>query len=521
MHEFAPTETFPRAAGVLLHPTSLPSAHGIGDLGEGAHLFLKFLANAGVSYWQMLPTVPVGPGDSPYSSPSSMAGNPLLIDLKMLAAAGLLDRDDIAAPPFSPDRVDYAAVRAFKLPRLDKAAARLVENPGHGFYVGLKRFRADNPWVEDFALFMALRRHHANAPWWDWEPALRDRHPEALEQARREHMAEVERAAAIQFFFDLQWQSLRVQCKDLGIRLIGDVPIYVDGDSVDVWANRGQFVLADNGRPLDVSGAPPDTFSEIGQMWGNPLYDWKRMASDGYAFWKARMKRALALTDLVRIDHFRGFSAYWAIPATAPDARHGRWRRGPGKALFDALTAELGPLPIIAEDLGVIDVECEQLREDVGLPGLKLLVFAFGEDALNAYLPHHHQPNSVVYTGTHDTNTVLGWWRETSEHVRDHVRRYFGRDGNDVVWDLIRAALMSASHTAIIPMQDLLALDEGGRMNIPGQGEGNWAWRIRAEGFHPHLADRLGEMVRLYDRDELKRIQLQGRHRRLVIHPED
>jgi len=517
MHELMPKVPFPRTSGILLHPTSLPSRHGIGDLGEGALRFLEFLAKSGCGLWQMLPLVPCGPGDSPYSTSSSLAGNPMLIDVDMLARAGLLQRDEVEpSAPFALDVVDYARVKAHKLPLVVRAAERLLASPEHALSTALARFRDENRWVEDVALFLALKSAHGGAPWWQWPQPLKDRDKSALKEARRAHMALVDREIAIQLFFDVQWKALKTAAWDRGVRIVGDVPIYVDLDSADVWANRDQFLIDESGAPSFVSGAPPDAFSAIGQKWGNPLYDWPKMKADGHAFFVARMRRALDLFDVVRIDHFRGFSRYWSIPKDAVDARGGRWEPGPDRALFDDLTRSLGELPIIAEDLGVIDEHVVALKDGVGLPGMKILVFAFGEDALHPYLPHHVEENSVVYTGTHDTNTVVGWWKETSEHVRDHVRRYLGTDARHIATDLIRAALMSRAHTAILPFQDILSLDEGARMNVPGQAEGNWAWRVRAEAFNDGLAGHLGELNRLYDRDILRRIHDQAKRDRAI-----
>lgn len=515
MHELMPKEPFPRTSGILLHPTSLPSRHGVGDLGEGALRFLEFLAKSGCGLWQMLPLVPAGPGDSPYSTTSSLAGNPVLIDLEMLHRAGLLTADEITPPsPFSIDVVDYGRVKAWKLPLVERAADRLLAKPEHGLSAALAHFRDENRWVEDVALYMALRAVHHGQPWWQWPQELKDRDKSALLKARRAHMPLVDREIAIQLFFDVQWKALKIAAWDRGIRIVGDVPIYVDLDSADAWANRDQFLIDAQGAPSHVSGAPPDAFSAIGQKWGNPLYNWPRMKENGHAFFVERMKRALELFDVVRIDHFRGFSRYWSIPKEAPDARGGRWEPGPDRALFDDLERALGKLPIIAEDLGVIDDQVVALKDGVGLPGMKILVFAFGEDALHPYLPHHIEENSVVYTGTHDTNTVVGWWKETSDHVRDHVRRYLGTDGRHIATDLVRAALMSRAHTAIVPFQDVLSLDEGARMNIPGQADGNWAWRVRVDAFNDGLAGHLGDLNRLYDRDILRRLHDQARRDR-------
>ncbi len=490
-----------RVAGVLLHPTSLPGPHGIGDLGEGARAFVRWLASAGMRRWQVLPLVPPGAGDSPYSTGSAFAGSPWLVDLSALAQHGLLDAADLAPDRDlgRPDRVDFGAVHAFKGPRLEKAAARLLASPGHPLRADLERFRAAHPWIADHALFFALRDRERQ-PWWRWPEPLRDRDPAALREARVALAGEVDRWIAVQCFFDGQWAALRRECEAAGVRLVGDVPIYVDADSADVWTHRHLFDLDADGRRRFVAGVPPDAFSDVGQLWGNPLYRWDRLAEDGYAWWAERLGRAIEQTHFVRIDHFRAFSAYWSVPHGAPDARTGEWIEGPGMALFDALRRRLGALPVIAEDLGDIDAPVRRLLAETGFPGMKVLQFAFGGGADNLYLPHHHTTGSVVYTGTHDNDTTLGWWAHNPEHVRDHVRRYFGVSGHDVVWDLIRAAFASVADTALVPMQDVLALGREARMNTPATAEGNWRWRMGQGALRDDHAARLRDLATLYDR---------------------
>jgi 4-alpha-glucanotransferase len=494
--------TSPRAAGILLHPTSLPSRHGIGDLGAGARAFLDWLSAAGGRWWQVLPLVPVGGGWSPYATLSSLAGNPLLLDLDDLVERGLLLASEVEpAQSFELDRVDYDRVASWKLPLVHKACERLATSD-EGRALGA-RFRRANPWIDDDALFMALKSAQGEKPWWQWAPALRDRAPEALEKARREHAPAVERRVMEQALFESQWHALRRAAAARKVKLMGDLPIYVSDDSVDVWAHRLLFQLGKDHRPTHVAGCPPDIFSETGQWWGSPLYRWDEMKKDGHAWWVARLRRNLDLTDVVRIDHFRGFAGYWSIPADAPDARYGRFIDGPGLAFFRDLQRALGDhLPLVAEDLGVITQDVEELRRAAGLPGMKILQFAFGAGNDNRYLPHHHVEDCVVYTGTHDNDTTLGWWQAESEATRDHVRRYLGRDGSDIVWDMIRTALLSVAHTAIIPLQDILALDAGARMNRPGLASGNWTWRVRQEAFHPDLGQRLRELISLGDRLE-------------------
>ena len=481
-----------RGAGVLLHPTSLPGPHGIGDLGAGARAFIDWLESARMALWQVLPLVPPGGGDSPYSSTSAFAASPWLIDLSGLREAGLLSDAEVAGALPAGD-IDFGAVHAFKAPRLQLAADRVPRVDG-------ERFRVEQPWVEDAALFSAIRERLGGAAWWTWPRGLRTREPGALDEARRQLSREVDRAVAVQLLFDRQWRTLRAYAAARGVRIIGDMPIYVDADSADAWANPERFVLdAEGGRPV-VAGVPPDAFSDTGQLWGNPLYRWERLQEEGFGWWIARVRRALELTDYVRIDHFRAFSAYWEVPGDAPDARGGRWVDGPGAALFDAFKAALGTLPILAEDLGLIDAPVRELLAHTGFPGMKVLQFAFGGDARNLYLPHNHTKGSVVYTGTHDNDTTAGWWASASSGARDHVQRYFGADGRDPVWTFIRAAFASVSDFAIVPMQDVLELGSEARMNKPAVAGGNWRWRMAWADLRSERAARLRELAIVYGR---------------------
>lgn len=500
-----------RSAGILLHPTSLPGPHGIGDLG-GAKPFLAWLARAGMQWWQVLPLVPPGAGHSPYSSWSAFAASPWLIHLEALVEDGLLSPGKAELP--ASDRVDFATALGFKAPRLIQAADRLLA--GHPLEAELHTFRARNPWLAEAALFRALHGRFEHQPWWTWPAPLRDRETPAIEEAIAQNRLEIERFEVIQFLFDRQWTALRAEARALGIGLIGDLPFYVDADSADVWAHRHLFEVDGVGQRTRVAGVPPDGFSATGQLWGNPLYRWEALQADDFAWWKARLGRALALHDRVRIDHFRAFSAYWAVPAEAPDATTGAWEPGPGQAFFDAMSRTFSPdqpftlpleagavaadLPVIAEDLGVIDDGVKALLASSGLPGMHVLQFAFGSDATNWYLPHNHRKNGVVFTGTHDNDTTLGWWQAAPEHVRDHVRRYFGISGHDLVWDLIRAALASVCDLAVIPMQDVLSLDGRGRMNTPAMPAGNWSWRLLPGSLPGDAADRLRSLVELYGR---------------------
>lgn len=492
----APT---PRTAGVLLHPTSLPGPHGIGELGADARTFVDWLADSGVRRWQVLPLVPPGAGNSPYATPAALAMDPRLIDVRELVGDGLLET--VPPPPrLGPDRADFDASAAFKAPLYRAATQRLLADPAHPLAAQLAAFRASSAWLGDASLFLALRGAYRGAPWWTWPAPLRDRDPQALAEAGRQHAQAVDHEAALQFLVARQWGAIRAHAHARGVAVIGDLPIYVDRDSADVWAAREQFQLDASGSPLAVAGVPPDYFSETGQLWGNPLYDWAQMARDGYAFWRQRLQRTFEQVDIVRIDHFRAFAAYWEVPAGAPDARGGRWVQGPGVALFDALQASIGDSPIIAEDLGVAGPEVHALLDAVGFPGMKVLHFAFGGGAGNAYLPHHHVANCVVYTGTHDNDTTVGWWEQADEAVRDHVRRYLRTDGSDIADVLCRAALGSVAHTAVVPLQDVLGLGGDARMNLPGLAEGNWGWRVRGEAFNPATAQGLRALIALYDR---------------------
>lgn len=502
-----------RRAGVLLHPTSLPGALWVGDVGPGARAFARWLAASGARVWQTLPLVPPDEGGSPYSSRSAFAASPLLISLEDLRDDGLLTAEEVegarapfaaraAARPEALDRVDLAAARAAHLPLVRRAAARLLERAAaHPARAALDAFVArEAGWLGDAALFEALREAHGGAPWWRWPAPLAAREPKALAHARRAHAAAARLFEATQHLFDAQWARLRREVEALGVRLLGDLPIYVDLDSADVWAHQRLFALDAAGRPTAVAGVPPDAFSATGQLWGNPLYRWDVMAKDGFAWWAARLRRALSLTPEVRVDHFRAFSAYWEVPRGARDAREGRWVEGPGVALFEALAAALGPLPVVAEDLGVVDAPVRALVEAVGCPGMRVLQFAFDGDPRNPYLPHNHAPRAVVYTGTHDNNTTRGWWEALGAEGRAQAQRYLGVSGDDISWDLTRAALASTADLAVVPLQDLLSLGADARMNTPGEAGGSWGWRVRAEALNGEVGGRLRGLCALYGR---------------------
>jgi len=461
----------PRASGILLHPTSLP---GEGGLGPEAYRFIDLLVECGAGIWQMLPPSPVGPGDSPYAARSAFALEPLLISLEKLADDGLLDpRSDFTPHGANPHRHSFEQLRQHREPLL-RAAFAEFDTP-HAV-VTLADFCAGRPWMERYATFAAVREL-SHEPWWLWPERYHSHHEvPALEGSALAD--EVRYQLFLQWCVDKQWQAIREYARGRGIRLWGDVPIFVDLDSAEVWTHQRLFKLDSNGVPHVVAGVPPDAFSATGQRWGNPHYDWEAMRADGYEWWIERMRRTFSLFDAVRIDHFRGFEAAWEIPASSPTAVDGHWAPGPGRALFDALTAALGPLPIIVEDLGLITPEVRALRDELGYPGMAVLQFAFGGDDTNPYLPHNQVQNQVVFTGTHDNDTTLGWYRNAPEWERDHVRRYLSVSGDDIVNDLIRSAYHSVADTALIPMQDVLELGSEARMNVPGASEGNWGWRF-------------------------------------------
>jgi 4-alpha-glucanotransferase len=471
-----------RRAGILLHPTSLPGPFGIGDLGSATDAFLDWAAVAGATVWQVLPLGPVGErSHSPYDGISAFAGNPLLISPERLVVDGLLSPSALdEAPGFAAERVDYPAVRAWKERLLEEAWQRFRRHGTSATRERLRAFAADTrraPWLADWELFCALKRRYDGAPWNAWPSALARREPAALAEAREELTAETGFHRFVQFLFFSQWARVHGTASRRGLRILGDVPIYVAHDSADVWAHRELFDLDEDGRPQHVAGVPPDYFCPAGQRWGNPLYRWDRMASDGYEWWVSRLRGNLELTDLVRIDHFRAFAAYWEVPADQPDARAGRWAPGPGLPFFAALRRGVGGLPIVAEDLGVITSDVEALRDTVGLPGMRVLQFAFDEDN-SSHLPHRHRARSVVYTGTHDNDTTGGWYATLSREARARFRDYLGSRGQEPHWDLVRAACTSAAELAVLPLQDLLGLGSTARMNRPGEVKGNWEWRL-------------------------------------------
>lgn len=483
-----------RRSGILLHPTSLPDGPGNGDLGASAYRFADFLAQCGCSVWQVLPLGPTHGDGSPYHSLSAHAGNPYLVALEPLVEAGWLDEVPAARRGDSaPELRQWALERAY-------ASFR-----DHGSSDGHRAFaeftRAESAWLEDYALFTALREEHCG-PWWEWPAPLRDRDPGALDEARDRLERAVDRQRFFQWLFFSQWRALKDYANGLGILLFGDMPIFVAHDSAEVWAHRQYFALDGQGHPETVAGVPPDYFSETGQCWGNPHFRWDRLAADGYGWWIDRLRSQLGLFDWVRIDHFRGFEAFWEIPAGSP-ATEGHWVEGPGAAFFQAMQEALGELPLVAEDLGLITPAVTALRERFGLPGMKVLQFAFGDDSRNPFLPHNHGSDYVVYTGTHDNNTTLGWLRdELDEETRERVRDYLGHPAESMPWPLIRAALASVAQCSVIPFQDFLALGSEHRMNQPGTTEGNWQWRFDWDWVDPNLAPFVRHLNDLYGRLE-------------------
>lgn len=494
---------FPRASGVLLHPTSLPGPHGSGDLGDAAYHFVDWLATARQRLWQVLPLNGIGPGHSPYMSTSAFAGNLLLVDPVDLHRQGWLEASDLAPPEgLREDRVEFAVIVPWRMERLARAARQFQIAATAAQREAFEAFcRAHASWLDDYALFMALSEAQGGQDWCDWPAPLARREAQALAEARESLAARIAFWTFGQWSFYRQWGALKAYANGKGVEIVGDAPIFVAHHSADVWAHQALFDLDAHGRPRVVAGVPPDYFSSTGQRWGNPLYRWPAHAQDGYAWWVDRLRCLFEQVDIVRIDHFRGFAACWEVPAEAPTAVTGHWVPGPGEALFKAVARALGPVPIIAEDLGLITPEVDALRRKTGYPGMRILQFAFAGDASDRYLPHHHEPDSVVYTGTHDNNTTAGWWAQASDHERQFARGYLATDGHDMPWTLIRAACASVADTAIHPMQDVLELPGECRMNHPGHSEGWWTWRFQWNQVQPWHAERLAELCRLYGRD--------------------
>lgn len=510
--------TYHRHSGILLHPTSLPGPHGSGDLGPAAFHFIDWLVVGGQTLWQILPLGGVGPGNSPYMSPSAFAGNELLIDLTRLRDAGwLTDADIVPDPTFRGHRVDYATTRPYRMSRLRLASERFFADARKDAHNAFHAFcKQECDWLEDYALFMALdgKLSPYGKVWQDLPPELAQRKTKALREAAKSLFEECNFWRFCQWCFDEQWTALKKYANERGVRIVGDMPIFVSAHSADVWAHQRLFDLGPDGRPRVIAGVPPDYFSATGQRWGNPLYKWAEHEKDGYAWWTERMRRALRLCDIVRIDHFRGFESYWEIPASAPNAIEGQWLPGPGQALFNEVRKNLGlknakdpsAFRIIAEDLGIITAKVSALRKTVGLPGMRILQFAFDGQSGNPYLPHNYEPHTVVYTGTHDNDTTVGWWTSLPESQRDYVRRYLGISGEAIQWDLIRVASASVAAVSIVPMQDVLGLDSSARMNSPGLMDGSWEWRFTWDQVAHWHAERMAELAHLHGRTPRRRI---------------
>ncbi|HEX6290495.1 MAG TPA: 4-alpha-glucanotransferase [Herpetosiphonaceae bacterium] len=495
-----------RASGILLHPTSLPGPGGIGDLGSAAYGFIDWLVSANQRRWQIMPLGPTSYGDSPYASLSALAGNPLLISVERLVEDGLLPRSTLdRAPAFPAAYVDFGAVIPWKSGILQEAYAHFTAGGAPEQRAAFEAFIASHAvWLDDFALFTALKNEHGGASWSEWEMPLRQRDPAVLADARARLAEQIRFQQFAQWLFFTHWLDLKRYANEHGILIIGDIPIFVAYDSADVWANPDLFYLDEQLNPTVVAGVPPDYFSATGQRWGNPLYCWDVLERQGYGWWLERFRLTLTLVDIVRLDHFRGFEAYWEVPAHEETAMHGRWVKGPGTALFKAIGERFGRLPIIAEDLGLITPDVDALRDELGFPGMAVLQFAWGDRPTNVHQPHNYHRNLVVYTGTHDNNTTIGWWHTLDDNARRHVQEYFGIHGHDIAWDFIRIALMSVCDTAIIPIQDVLRLGSEARMNQPGNAIGNWSWRLQAHQLTHEVAARLGRLTSLYGRVPLE-----------------
>jgi 4-alpha-glucanotransferase len=508
---------FPRSAGVLLHPTSLPGMHGIGDLGPQALRFTSYLHKAGIKIWQVLPLNPTGYGDSPYQSLSAFAGNPLLISLELLVAEGLLKQQALQSLPSFPEgRVDFGMVIPWKFALLRKAASNFFATAVSEHQTDFARFTEQNrAWLDDYALFMAAKDAHQGRVWTEWDPGLAGRHRSAITKWNEQLSSEIAAYKFWQFVFFGQWNAIREDCVRRGIRIMGDIPIYAAHDSADVWAHPEMFCLDEKGHSLKVSGVPPDYFSSTGQFWGNPIYNWDTMKASGYRWWIERLRASLKMFDMVRLDHFRGFEAYWEIPAGEPTAMHGTWVKGPGAELFQVLTDALGPLPIVAENLGIITAEVEAIRNLFDYPGMAILQFAFSTDPqAPTFRPHNYEQQLVAYTGGHDNDTMFGWWRSgvaqstrTQADVKKEyadAQNYFGVSAGEldrgVNWIFIREVMKSVANTVLFPMQDVLGRGSEARMNTPGTLGGNWTWRLKPDDLRETDQCRLKLFADIYER---------------------
>ena len=491
-----------RAAGIILHPTSLPGPDGIGDLGPEAYHWVDFLHRSGCQFWQILPLSPTGYGDSPYQCFSAFAGNPYLVSATTLLDQGLLLKSDLAdRPEFPLEKVDYGPVIHWKITLLRRSFENFKKQANPSLQEEFDAFKHEQKeWLAPFATFMAIKAQQGGLAWNEWPEALRKRDTKALPQFIKESVEDIEFQSFQQFLFYRQWTALRDYAHQKGIRIIGDIPIFIAYDSADVWENKDLFYLDEAGLPEVVAGVPPDYFSETGQLWGNPLYKWDLHKKQGYRWWISRMQTVLNQVDIVRLDHFRGFEAYWAVPFGNETAVDGRWVKGPGEDFLTVVKEELGELPIIAEDLGVITEPVRQMRDKFNLPGMKILQFAFASDPDDDFLPHNYPVNCVAYTGTHDNNTTRGWYEAAPEREQDFCRRYLARSGQDISWSMIRALWGSVAAWVIAPMQDFLGLGYWARMNYPGTASGNWEWRMHPNAISDGLIDRLHETNFLYGR---------------------
>jgi 4-alpha-glucanotransferase len=495
--------SFERSGGILLHPTSLPGRFGIGDLGPQAYRFVDWLSSTGCKLWQVLPLGPTGYGDSPYQCFSAFAGNPYLISFEALIEEGLLTEDDfISMPAWNDSRVDYGQLIPWKLYLLEKTFSRLASTSDE-YRAEFEQFRAANAaWLDDYALFMSIKEANGGGPWSEWDKDIRKRRKSAIEKARAAHARDIVRHSFYQFLFFRQWKRLQNYAHEKGITIVGDIPIFIAYDSADAWANPNLFYLDENSLPTVVAGVPPDYFSATGQLWGNPLYKWDAHRKTGYTWWIERFRSVLSLVDIVRLDHFRGFAGYYEIPFGSPTAETGQWMTGPGQDFFETLSPALTQnegetMPIIAEDLGVITPDVVELRDTFHLPGMKILQFGF-DDPANPFLPHNYSKNCVAYTGTHDNDTVRGWYDTAPEKEREFARRYLATDGSDIAWKMVRAIWASVAIYALAPMQDLLSLGGEARMNFPSRLGGNWEWRMNESDLSDSLAANLKELNALY-----------------------
>jgi 4-alpha-glucanotransferase len=503
---------FSRASGILLHPTSLPGDLGIGDLGPEATKFVDFLVESGQTYWQILPLGPTGYGDSPYQSYSAFAGNFLLISPEKLVEDRLISKDDLKTgkPKFPTDKVDFGAVIDWKNKLLTTAYEGFRKITSGDLRTEFETFCRENAWwLDDYSLYRAIRMSQNHRPWTEWPDKFKLRDERTVGIAREQLAEKVETKKFFQFLFFRQWNSLKAYANKNGVKIIGDIPIFVALDSTDVWCRRDQFKLNADGSPKVIAGVPPDYFSKTGQLWGNPIYDWDAMLRDGFQWWIARFRQMLATVDIVRVDHFRGFCAAWEVPGTDKTAENGKWVNVPGKELFTAVIRALGDLPVVAEDLGVMTPDVEELRDEFGFPGMRILQYGFAGDARNRDLPHNYVPNSAAYTGTHDNDTAVGWWNalvKDKQRRRDHdyCLKYLKTEGREINWDLIQSVWSSVADTAIVPLQDLLGLGNEARMNLPATQSGNWSWRFTSGALTSKIAARLKDLTETYGRDRLK-----------------